>query len=49
MARLNEFRREQKAERMALLGGYDSEDEDNYATRDVTLESILSTKEDVHY
>lgn len=49
MARLRAFRKEQKAERMALLGGYDSEDEDNYVMRDVILETITSSKEDVMY
>ena len=47
MARLREFRNEQKTERMALLDGYDSEDEDNYISIEVTLESIISSKEDV--
>lgn len=47
MARLRGFRDEQKAERMALRDGYDSEDEDNYVTIEVTLESIVSSKEDV--
>merc|ERR1712071_15555 len=49
MARLREFRTEQKAERMALLGGYDSDDEDNYVMKEVKLESILNSKEEVMY
>jgi len=49
MARNQEFRREQKSVRMDLLDGYDSEDEDNYVTKDVALETIINTKEDVMY
>lgn len=49
MALLALFRKGQKAERVELLGGYDSEDESNYVMKKVTLESIMSTKEDVVY
>jgi len=49
MARLREFRRTQKMDRMQLMNGYDSEDEDNYVMKEVTLETILSSKEDVMY
>jgi len=36
-----------RAEYIALLGGYDSEDESNYVVRDLTVETILSSKEEV--
>lgn len=49
MALLALFRKGQKAERVELLGGYDSEDESNYVMKKVTLESFMSTKEDVVY
>ena len=41
------LRREQRARRIELLGGYDSEDESNYVIREATIETILSTKEEV--
>jgi hypothetical protein len=41
------LRKEQHARRMELLGGFDSEDESHYVTRDTTVELILSTKEEV--
>jgi hypothetical protein len=34
---------------MELLGGYDSEDEGNFTTTEVTLETVLNTKEDLVY
>ena len=46
-ADLSALRREQRARRIELLGGYDSEDESNYVAREVTIETILSTKEEV--
>eukprot|EP00581_Thalassiosira_minuscula_P027724 CAMPEP_0183754012 /NCGR_PEP_ID=MMETSP0739-20130205/3300_1 /TAXON_ID=385413 /ORGANISM="Thalassiosira miniscula, Strain CCMP1093" /LENGTH=722 /DNA_ID=CAMNT_0025990603 /DNA_START=16 /DNA_END=2184 /DNA_ORIENTATION=+ len=49
MARLKEWRARQKQERIDLLGGYDSDDEDNYVTREVTIETVLSSKESVIY
>ena len=49
MARLKEWRARQKQERMALLGGYDSEDENNFTTKEVTIETVLNTKEDLVY
>jgi len=36
-----------RAEHIALLGGYDSDDEANFTTREVKRETILSTKEEV--
>ena len=32
---------------MELLGGYDSDDEENYTTKEVTIETVLNTKEDM--
>jgi len=49
LARLKDFRYSQKVDRMQLLGGYDSGDEVNFVTKEVTLETILSSKEDVMY
>jgi hypothetical protein len=40
-------RKERRAEFIALLGGYDSEDESNYVERDLVVETILSSKEEV--
>lgn len=47
VAMLNKFRRDQKRDRMNLLEGYDSEDEGNFVTTNVSLETIISTKEEV--
>jgi translation initiation factor 3 subunit B len=49
LARLKEWRARQKQERMDLLGGYDSEDEDNYTVKEVTIETVLNTKEELVY
>lgn len=49
MTRLKEWRDRQKQDRMALLGGYDSEDEDNYTIKEVTTETVLSSKEVLIY
>lgn len=46
-AELKALRREQRARHIELLDGYDSEDEGNYVVREVTVETILSTKEEV--
>lgn len=47
LARLQHFRRQQKETRMALLDGYDSDDEGHYVTKEVLIETVLSTKEEV--
>lgn len=47
MQKNREHRARRRAEYLALLGGYDSEDESNYVTREVTRETILSTKEEI--
>ncbi|EED89071.1 predicted protein, partial [Thalassiosira pseudonana CCMP1335] len=49
MARLKEWRNRQKQERMELNGGYDSEDENNYTTKEVVIETVLNTKEELVY
>ncbi|KAL3817721.1 hypothetical protein ACHAXA_002481 [Cyclostephanos tholiformis] len=49
MARLGEWRARQKQERMELLGGYDSEDEQNFSTKEVTIETVLNTKDELVY
>lgn len=49
MARLNELRARQKQERIELNGGYDSEDEDNYTEKEVVIETVLNTKEELVY
>jgi translation initiation factor 3 subunit B len=47
LARLREIRSRQKETRVALNDGYDSEDESNYTKKEVYVETILSTKEEV--
>lgn len=44
---LRALRKEQRARRIELQNGYDSEDESNYVTREITIENILSSKEEV--
>lgn len=44
--RLRGIRSRQKDDRMALLNGYDSEDESNYVVHDRTIETIMNTKEE---
>lgn len=44
--RLKAIRSREKEERMVLLGGYDEDDESNYVTREITVETVLSTKEE---
>lgn len=45
--RLKELKMQQKPERMAFYDGYDSDDESNYIIKEVSIETILSTKEEV--
>jgi len=47
LARNKEIRARQKRERMSLLGGYDSDDDANYVIRDLTIETVITTKEEV--
>jgi len=47
LVRLRELRREQKPRHIELLDGYDSDDDNNYVVREISVETILSTKEEV--
>merc|ERR1719223_1012581 len=47
LAYLRSIRTAQKEERLQLNNGYDSDDETNYTTKEYTIETILSTKEEV--
>ena len=47
VGRLRAIRSRQKAERVVLFNGYDSDDESNYTTREITVETVISSKEDV--
>jgi len=49
LARLKEWRSRQKQERMELLGGYDSDDENNFVTNEIVVETVLNTKEELVY
>lgn len=49
LARLKEWRTRQKQERMELLNGYDSEDDDNFDVKEVVIETVLNTKEELIY
>jgi translation initiation factor 3 subunit B len=46
-AELRQLRREQRARHLEMLDGYDSEDDSNYVIREVAVETILSTQEEV--
>jgi translation initiation factor 3 subunit B len=47
LARNRAIRQRNRAEHVALLGGYDSEDENNYVVRDLVVETILTSKDEV--
>ncbi len=47
VARLRLIRRRQRDEHIALLHGYDSQDDLNYVVRERTVETVLSTKEEI--
>eukprot|EP00536_Pseudo-nitzschia_multiseries_P013790 jgi/Psemu1/68849/estExt_Genemark1.C_6160006 len=47
LADLRKLRREQKARHVEMLDGYDSDDDSHYVVREVSIETILSTKEEV--
>lgn len=47
VALLSEYKKQQRARRIELLGGYDSDDENNYVEKVITVETILSTKEEI--
>jgi len=47
LARLREIRSRQKEQRVELYDGYDSDDDVNYIVKELQVETILSTKEEV--
>mmetsp|Transcript_1195 Transcript_1195/g.1832 ORF Transcript_1195/g.1832 Transcript_1195/m.1832 type:complete len:753 (-) Transcript_1195:150-2408(-) len=47
MARLKAFHDNQAVLRIELYGGYDSNDESNYETKEISVETILSSKDEV--
>lgn len=47
IAHLRAIKNNQHADRVVLLGGYDSEDESNYVMKEITVESVLTVKEEV--
>lgn len=47
LAKNRAFLSEKRSEHIALLGGYDSEDESHYVIRDLTVETVLSSKDEV--
>mmetsp|Transcript_16126 Transcript_16126/g.24361 ORF Transcript_16126/g.24361 Transcript_16126/m.24361 type:complete len:718 (+) Transcript_16126:129-2282(+) len=46
LSRLRAIRSREHEARMALLDGYDENDDSNYVTREITVETILSSKEE---
>jgi len=46
-SQLAELRREQRQRHVELLDGYDSDDDEHYVIRDITIETILSSKDEV--
>jgi len=49
MAKLRAVHANQKSLRKDLLGGYDSDDENNYVTKEISVETVLSSKDEVVY
>ena len=47
LQRNREIRGRRRAEYVALLGGYDSEDDSNFVTREVTQETVMSSREEI--
>lgn len=47
LANIKNLRRQQRAKHIEMLDGYDSDDDANYVVREVSIETILSTKEEV--
>jgi len=47
MKGLNEIRRQQRKIRLEIMDGYDSDDESNYVMKEVTIETVLSTNEEM--
>merc|ERR1712157_683510 len=46
LSRLRAIRSREHETRVALLGGFDENDESNYTTKQMTIETILSSKEE---
>jgi translation initiation factor 3 subunit B len=44
---LRVLRKQQRPRRLEFLDGYDSEDDNNYTIKEISIETILSTKEEV--
>ena len=47
LANIKNLRRQQRARHIEMLDGYDSDDDANYVVREVSIETVLSTKEEV--
>jgi translation initiation factor 3 subunit B len=47
LAHLRAIKRNHRAERVHLLAGYDSDNESNYVMKEITVESVLTVKEEV--
>lgn len=47
LSSLRRLRSEQRSRHIELLDGYDSDDDSNYVVREISIETILSTKEEV--
>ena len=47
LANIMNLRRQQRAKHIEMLDGYDSDDDANYVVREVSIETVLSTKEEV--
>ena len=47
IANIKKLRLEQRARHIEMLDGYDSDDEANYVIREVSVETVISTKEEV--
>jgi len=47
LANITCLRQEQRAKHVEMLDGYDSDDDANYVVREISIETILSTKEEV--
>lgn len=48
LSRLKEFRKAQKGARMELNDGFDSDDESNYNSKEIVLETIIDEKEKIY-
>lgn len=46
-AQLAALRRDQHQRHVDMLDGYDSDDDDHYVIREITIETVLSSKDEV--